>query len=303
MRTWVKVLLIIVAVLIIGGLTIFFMGTVKKGKDISSSPPPTSYAQSSSDQKDFEAKKSSSYYTVYFHAGDETNADKTLAVLNGAVTDLYQKYLGITPQNTSVYLTSTVYEYVKVAEFPGGAAKVKVGDGSAPNGKIFLYKPFDDPEKGKGVIVHEGTHAALWGFLGGGQNMENLSGFLNEGLAYHMEFVNNAGANYNPIKEIYYSNLLKQAVKTGNPPLMSLDELGQNCEGYISDGTKDGLCRGQGTFTVWYMYKNYGNDFWSKFLVDLKLTKDWAKSLESISGKNLSDLGTELDSSLKSLVK
>lgn len=307
MKTWVKILLIIVAILIVAGV-IFFLGTVKKGEDISSSPPPISPsagAVTSSDQSGFDLKRSNQYYTVYFHKGDESNADKTLAVLNDSVNNLYNKYLGITPKDTPVYLTSTVEEYVKVADFPGGGENVKVGDGSAPGGKIYLYKPFDDPDKGEGVIVHEGTHAALWNFLGGGQNMESLSGFLNEGLAYHMEYIYNAGADYKPMREIYFSDLMKKAANSGNPSLMSLDELGQNCEGYVSDSTKDGLCRGQGTFIVWYMAKNYGDpsgaeaSFWSEFLIDLKLSKDWAQSLQTISGKSITDLGTEIDSDLK----
>lgn len=303
MKPWVKVLLIVLAVVIVAGFIIFFMGTVKKGEEISTSPKPASQSSPSpatqSDQTGFDLKKSNQYYTVYYHAGDEANADKTLSLLDEAVTNLYQKYLGITPQDTHVYLTTSVEEYVKEAAFPGNAENVKVGDGSAPYGNIYVYKPYDDPGKGKGVIIHEGTHAALWEFLGGGQNMENLSGFLNEGLAYHMEYIYKSGANYDPIKEIYFADLLKQAAKTGNPSLMSLDELGQNCEGYISDQNRDGLCRGQGTFVVWYMAKNYGEDFWKKFLVDLKLSRDWAQSLQTISGKNLNDLGTDIDKSLK----
>jgi len=303
MKTWVKVLLIIVAILVLGGLAVFFLGTVKKGGKVSVLASPTSYPQSASDQTGFEAKKSSSYYTVYYHAGDEANADKTLAVLDKAVGELYQKYLGITPPNTQVYLTQTVDEYVKVADFPGGANNVQVGDGSAPNGKIYLYKPFDDPKKGEGVIVHEGTHAALWSFFGGGQGMEKLPGFLNEGLAYQIEFVYRAGANYDPLKEIYFADLLEKGIKTGEPRLMSLAELAKNCEGYISDEIKNGLCRGQGTYTVWYLVKNYGNDVWAKFLADLKTSGDWQKSLEAVSGKNISQLGQEINEQLKNMVK
>lgn len=302
MKTWVKVLLVIVAVLIIGAFSIFLFGTIKKGEDINTSPPPN-FAKSSSDVTGFEQKKSSNYYTVYYHTNDDTNADKTLDVLDKAVSSYYQKYLGITPQNTSVYLASTVDEYVQVAKFPGGAQNVQVGDGSAPEGKIYLYKPFDDPNKGRGVIVHEATHAALWGFLGGGQAMEKIPGFLNEGLAYHMEYINNAGANYDPLKEIYYSDLLTKAAKSGNPPLMSLEDLGKNCEGYISNQNLNGLCRGQGTFTVWYMQKNFGTDFWAKFLADLKTSDGWQKSLEKVTAKSSNQLGQEIDNALKDMVK
>ncbi len=315
MKTWVKVVLVVLAIVVAVGAVIFVMGTIKGKKEGSTSPSTnissSSFPVSVSDQSGFESKKSSAYYTVYFHTGDDANADKTLTVLDKAVADLFQKYLGITPQNTLVYLAQSVDEYVKIAEFPGGASNVKVGDGSAPNGKIFLYKPFDDPDKGRGVIVHEGTHAALWGFFGGpstdsgqgGQAMDKLPGFLNEGMAYNAEFIFNAGVDYDPLKEIYFADLLTRAANTGNPPLMSLDELGKNCEGYISDETRNGLCRGQGTFTVWYMAENFGADFWSKFLVDLKTSGEWQKSLEKISAKSLNDLGTAIDNSLKSLVK
>jgi len=304
MKTWVKVVLVILAIIVIAAIVIFVMGTIK-GKNEqstlpSSNPSASNYTTFASDEPGFDLMRKSLYYTAYFHKDDLTNADKTLTVLDKAVTDSYKKYYGITPQNTSVYLTQTVDEYVKVADFPGGAANVQVGDGSAPSGKIYLYKPFEDSQKGKGVIVHEGAHAALWGFFGGGEKMAKLPGFLNEGMAYHVEYINNAGADYDPSKEIYFTDLLKKAANTGNPALMSLDELGKNCEGYISDETRNGLCRGQGTFTVWYLAKNYGVDFWAKFLADLKTSGEWQKSLEKISGKSISQLGQEIDSALKS---
>lgn len=307
MKTWVKVLLVIIAIIVVAAIVIFVLGTIKGKEEASTLPAAnvtaSSYPVSASDQSGFEQKKTSPYYTVYYHTGDDTNADKTLTVLDKAVADSYKKYYAITPQNTLVYLTLSVDEYVKVADFPGGASNVSVGDGSAPSGKIYLYKPFDDPKKGAGVIVHEGSHAALWGFFGSGENMEKLPGFLNEGMAYHVEYILNAGAGYDPIEEIYFADLLKKAAKTGSPALMSLDDLGKNCEGYINEEAKNGLCRGQGTFTVWYMAKNYGEDFWARFLADLKTTGDWQKSLEKISGKTLNQLGQEIDNSLKSMLK
>lgn len=304
-KVWLIVLIIIVVVIAVAAV---FLLVLPKYKPQQSSSPKaitsaTTYPASASDQSGFELKKSSPYYTVYYHTGDDLNADKTLTVIDEAVTTLYQKYLGITPQNTQVYLTQTVEEYVKVADFPGGAANVQVGDGSAPNGKIYLYKPFEDPKKGAGVIVHEGTHAVLWGFFGGGEGMQKLPGFLNEGLAYMAEFVHNAGADFDPLKEIYFADLLEKAAKTGNPALMSLEDLAKNCEGYISDEIRNGLCRGQGTFTVWYLAENYGDNFWSKFLADLKTSGDWQKSLEKMSTKNISQIGQEIDNALKSMVK
>ncbi len=306
MKVW-KVILIILAIIIVAGLIFFFIRTAKKGGEITSSPPPKSYTQSASDQAGFEQKKSGNYYTVYYHAnehtGDDTNADKTLSLLDGAVTNLYQKYLDITPQNTQVYLAQTVDEYVKIADFPGGAANVQVGDGSAPSGKIYLYKPFDNPQKGEGVIVHEGTHAALWSFFGGGEGMAKLPGFLNEGLAYFIEFTQKSGPDFDPLKEIYFADLLRQAAKTGNPALMSLQDLGKKCEGYIGDQTLNGLCRGQGTFAIWYLEENYGENFWPRFLTDLKTSGDWQKSLEKSSTKDINQLGQEIDQALKDMVE
>jgi hypothetical protein len=297
----------IVVIIIAAAVVIFVLGIMRAKNGKSTSPKATSstttYPASASDQSGFELKKSSPYYTVYYHTGDDLNADKTLTVIDEAVTTLYQEYLGITPQNTQIYLAQTVEEYVKVADFPGGAANVQVGDGSAPNGKLYLYKLFENPQKGAGVIVHEGTHTALWGFFGGGQGMEKLPGFLNEGLAYMAEYVHKAGADFDPLKEIYFADLLKQAAKTGNPALMSLEDLGKNCEGYISDETRNGLCRGQGTFTVWYLAENYGENFWSKFLADLKTSGDWQKSLEKMTTKDMSQIGQEIDNALKDMVK
>ncbi|MCL5407231.1 MAG: hypothetical protein M1429_01925 [Patescibacteria group bacterium] len=305
MAKWVKFILIFIVIVIVGGGLILFLGGLKKGQPSSSSskPPTTTNPESSSDQTGFELKKSNTYYTVYYHTGDNTNADKTLDVLKKAVDQYYKIYYGITPQNTSVYLPLTVDEYVKIAEFPGGKENVQIGDGSAPNGKIYLYKPFDDPKKGEGVIIHEGTHAAINGFLGGGQLMDNFPGFLNEGMAYHAEYMYNAGVDYDPLREIYFADLLKKAAKTSNPPLMSLDDLGKNCQGYISNEDLNGLCRGQGTFTVWYMTKNYGQDFWGKFLTDLKTSSSWQKSLETLTTKNINQLGQEIDTALKSEIK
>lgn len=299
-KTWLIVLIIIIVV----AAAIFFLVILPKTKPSGSSPRAiTTYPATTSDQTGFEMKKTSPYYTVYYHTGDDTSADKTLTILDSAVSNLYQKYLGITPQNTPVYLAQTVDEYVKVADFPGGAANVAVGDGSAPNGKIYLYKPFDDPQKGEGVIVHEGTHAALWSFFGGGEGMAKLPGFLNEGLAYFIEFVQKSGPNFDPFKEIYFADLLRQAATTGNPALMSLDELGKNCEGFISDETRNGLCRGQGTFIVWYLADTYGENFWTRFLADLKTSTDWQKSLEKNSTKDINQLGQEIDQALKNMVK
>lgn len=303
-RTWLIVL--IIAIVIIIAAVIFLV--LPKLKSQQSNVPAsnittTTYPATASDQAGFEMKKTSPYYTVYYHTGDDANADKTLSVLDSAVTNLYQKYLGITPQNTPVYLAQTVDEYVKIADFPGGAGNVAVGDGSAPNGKIYLYKPFDDPKKGEGVIVHEGTHAALWSFFGGGEAMSKLPGFLNEGLAYFAEFVHKSGPDFDPFKEIYFADLLRKAATTGNPPLMSLDELGKNCEGFISDETRNGLCRGQGTFIVWYLADTYGENFWARFLVDLKTSGDWQKSLEKNSTKDIDQLGQEIDQALKNMVK
>ncbi|MDH4358854.1 MAG: hypothetical protein OEV37_02855 [Candidatus Berkelbacteria bacterium] len=302
MARWIKILLIVVAVIVIGGGAFLFLGTLKRGGSTSSSPKPTPSINpaSASDAAGFELKKSSAYYTVYYHTGDDANADKTLEVLGQAVDQYYKTYYGITPQNTPVYLALTVDEYVKVADFPGGKENVQIGDGSAPNGKIYLYKPFDDPQKGEGVIIHEGAHAAVYSFLGGGQLMENIPGFLNEGMAYHVEYAYNAGTDYKPLKEIYFVDLLRKAANTSTPALMSLDELGKNCEGYISDENRNGLCRGQGTFTVWHMAKNYGQDFWAKFLADIKTSNPWQKSLETLSGKSIDQLSQEINEALKS---
>lgn len=304
MSKWLKIFLISLAGLIVVAVLIFVLGTVRTGRpSSSSSKPPSSNPAASSDVSGFELKKSNNYYTVYYHTGDDTNADKTLTLLDKAVTDYYQKYYGITPQNTPIYLAKTVEEYVKIADFPGGAANVQIGDGSAPNGKIYLYKPFNDPQKGEGVIVHEGTHAAINWFLGGGQQMEKMPGFLNEGMAYNAEYIYNAGTDYDPLKEIYYTDLLKRAAKTGSPALMSLEELGKNCTGYISDSDRNGLCRGEGSFIVWYMVDKYGNDFWAKFLTELKSSDSWQASLEKISGKNINQLGQEIDDTLKTQTK
>lgn len=299
-KTWL-IILIVLAVAVIAAVIFLILPKLKSKESASpsSNANVTSFPATASDQAGFEMKKSSNYYTVYYHTGDDSNADKTLNTLDGAVTDLYQTYLGITPQNTPVYLAQTVEEYVKIADFPGGAKNVQVGDGSAPNGKIYLYKPFDDAKKGEGVIVHEGTHAALWSFFGGGQSMSKLPGFLNEGMAYNAEYIHNLGADYVPMQAIYFADLLKRAAKTGNPPLMNLEELGNNCEGYIGDETKNGLCRGQGTFTVWYMAETYGENFWTRFLVDLKAANDWQKSMEKMSLKSIGQLGQEIDDALK----
>lgn len=251
----------------------------------------------------FESEKNGSSFTAYYHPGDETNANKALAVLEQGGLNLYKKYLGLEPKDIPVYLAVTPDEYVKIADFPGGKENVEIGDGSAPNGKIYLYKPFDDTRPGKteGMIVHEGVHAAVYQYLG--QDIRYLPGFLNEGLAHYLEYVFKAGPGFNPLDQIYHSDLLVNGIKTGNPKLLSLEELAQRCDGYINDETSNFLCRGQGAYTVWYINENYGEDALGKFLTDLKQTQDWQKALSNVTGKTTSQLDKEIQDNLKSMVE
>lgn len=81
-------------------------------------------------------KKTGSGFTAYYHAGDETNANKALAVLEQAGMTLYKEYLGYEPKNIPAYLAVSVKEYVKIADFPGGESNVEIGAGSAPGVKF-----------------------------------------------------------------------------------------------------------------------------------------------------------------------
>jgi len=273
--------------------------------------PPTSqidyspgYPSSPANVAGFETKKTGSGFVVYYHPGDENNANKTLAVLEQSGLNIYKKYLGSEPKNIPVYLATTADEYVRIADFPGGKENVAIGDGSAPNGKIYLYKPFDDTRPGKteGMIIHEGVHAAIYQLLGQ-DNIRYLPGFLNEGLAHYLEYVFKAGPEFVPLDQIYHSDLLINGIKTGNPKLFSLEELAQKCDGYIGDETLNFLCRGQGTYTVWYINENYGEGASGKFLMDLKQTHDWQNALNNVTGKTTSQLGKDIDDRLKSMVE
>lgn len=263
-----------------------------------------SYPSTDAGLADFEKKKTGAYFTIYFHPIDEALANKTLNVLEQTGAPLYQKYLSVTPQNIVVYITDTADEYVKTANFPGGKQQLQIGDGSAPAGKIYLYKPFQEtfPGKTEGVIIHEGAHAVLYQFLGK-ENMSYLPGFLNEGIAHFLEYVFKAGSNFRPLDEIYHSDLLINGIKIGKPPLLDLDELGRKCEGYINEETLNFLCRSQGTFTVWFISKNYGEDFLGKFLVNLKQTQNWQQSLQKLTGKGISQLGQEVQDQLRLMVR
>lgn len=262
------------------------------------------YPKASVDITGFEKKKTGSAFVAYYHPKDEVKANKSLAVLEQAGLPLYKKYLGLEPQQIPVYLTTSLDEYVKIANFPGGRENVQVADGSAPMGKIYLYKPFDEttPGKTEGMIIHEGAHAAIFQFLGQDKT-RFLPGFLNEGLAYYLEYVFKAGPDFKPLEQIYHADLLSKGVKTGEPKILSLSELGQNCEGYISEETLNFLCRGEGTYAVWFIQKNYGENAWGNFLINLKQNQDWQKSLSDLTGKTLSELGQEILDQLKSSVK
>lgn len=266
-------------------------------------PSGKEYPESPANINGFEKKKNGANFTVYYHPGEETNANKTLAVLEQGGVDLYQKYLGLEPKNILVYLTTDADEYVKIADFPGGKGHLEAGDGSAPGGKIYLYKPFQEAGGGKsgGVIVHEGTHAVLYQFLGQ-DKIGSLPGFLNEGLAYYLEYIFKAGKNFSPLSEIYHSDLLVSGVKTGSPKLLDLAELAQKCDGYIFDETLNFLCRGQGVYSVWYINETYGDGVWGKMLTDLKQTNDWQSSLQKATGKTIGQLGQDIKSRLESMV-
>lgn len=266
-------------------------------------PPGKEYPESPADVNGFEKKKTGANFTIYYHSGEETNANKTLAVLEQGGVDLYRKYLGLEPKNILVYLTADADEYVKIANFPGGKGHLEAGDGSAPNGKIYLYKPFQETggNKSGGVIVHEGTHAVLYQFLGQ-DKIGSLPGFLNEGLAYYLEYIFKAGKNFSPLSEIYHSDLLVSGVKTGSPKLLDLAELAQKCNGYIFDETLNFLCRGQGVYSVWYINETYGDGVWGKILKDLKQTGNWQSSLQKATGKTIGQLGQDIKSRLESMV-
>lgn len=274
-------------------------------------PPPGSridysyeYPASAANVAGFEMKKTGSSFVVYYHPDDENRANKALAVLEQGGLNLYKKYLGFEPKNIPVYLAATVDEYVRIADFPGGKEHVEVGDGSAPNGKIYLYKPFEETIPGKtgGVIIHEGVHAAIYQFMGQ-DRIRYLPGFLNEGSAYYTEYVFKAGPKFVPLEQIYHPDLLVNGIKTGNPKLLSLEELAQKCDGYISEETLNFLCRGQGTYVVWYINENYGEEALGKFLVDLKQTQNWQQALSNVTGKTTSQLGQEIQDNLKSMVE
>ncbi len=295
------VIAIIVAVVIILAVGVFILISPKPGQNTSSVDYSKEYPVSSSDIAGFEMKKTGSDFFVYYHTGDDKNANKALAVLEQAGMSLYQKYLGFAIQNIPVFLTSDIDEYVRIADFPGGKANVAVGDGSAPNGKIYVYKAFQESISGKteGMLIHEGVHASIYQFLGK-EKMQFLPGFLNEGFAHYIEFVFKAGENFSPLSQIYHSDLLIQGIETGTPKILSLDELAQKCEGYISEDTLNFLCRGEGTFAIWYINKNYGEQALNNFLADLKQTPNWQTALSSSTGKTISQLGQEINDSLKS---
>jgi|GEM_PF-2033313 len=252
----------------------------------------------------FEMKKMGSSFVAYYHPGFENNANKALAVLEQGGLNLYEKYLGFEPKDIPVYLAATADEYVKIADFPGGMENVAVGDGSAPDGRIYLYKPFEEtiPGKTEGMLVHEGVHATLYQFLGS-DKIQYLPGFLNEGAAYYLEYVFKAGPEFDPLDQIYHSDLLINGIKTGNPKLLGLEELAQKCDGYISEETLNFLCRGQGTYIVWYINENYGEGALKKFLIDLKQTQNWQKALSNVTGKTTSQSEQEIQDSLKSMVE
>ncbi len=310
------VIFLVIAVIVLLALGVFFVlprfkpGSSGPGQGGKKGPVSSTkidytkeYPSSSANVKGFEQKKEGSSFTIYYHPASEKNANKSLAVLEEAGVPLYQKYIGLAGNKISVYLSTDLDEYVRVAEFPGGKENVQVGDGSAPNGQIFLYKPFEDNSgKAEGMIVHEGVHAEIYHLLGQ-TGIRYLPGFLNEGLAHFTEYVVKSGPSFDPLKEIYHSDLLVKGVKTGNPKILSLDELGQMCEGYIPDENLNFLCRGQGTYTVWYIVQNYNDDFWKKYLQDLEGTKSWQKSLENLTNKNTNALGQEILDKLTSSVR
>ncbi|HEY9206142.1 MAG TPA: hypothetical protein VIO58_09485 [Candidatus Methanoperedens sp.] len=262
------------------------------------------YLASASDISGFEMKKTGSAFVAYYHSGDETNANKALAVLEQGGLSLYKKYLGFEPKGVPVYLATSADEYVKIADFPGGKENVEVGDGSAPNGKIYLYKPFEETRSGKteGMIIHEGVHAAIFQYMGQ-DKIQYIPGFLNEGSAHYIEYVFKAGPGFDPLEQIYHSDLLINGVETGNPQLLGLDELGQKCDGYIAEETLNFLCRGQGAYTVWYINETYGNEAFGKFLGNVKQTRDWQKALNNLTGKTTSQFGQEIYDNLKSRVE
>ncbi len=304
-----KIILIILAVAVLVVLFIFLkglrfgsgQGIFKKSSKVNFSQQ---YPATEANYPGFEKKKTGTFFVVYYHPESEANANKSLAVMEQTGLPLFKTYLGFEPKKISIFLITSIDEYIQKADFPGGKENVQIGDGSVSNGNIFLYRPFEEDTSGKteGMIVHEGVHAVINQFLGE-EGRKNLPGFINEGLAHYLEYVYKDGPNFKPQEQIYHFDLLEKGIKTGEPKILSLTELGQKCDNYIFDENLNFLCRGEGTYTVWYLVKNQGENFWGKFLIDLKQNQNWQKALINLTGKSLEKLGQEIVDNLKSSLK
>src|SRR4030042_6186678 len=103
-----KIFLIILAIVILGFLFFFLRGLrfgsgqpiFKKATKIDFSKQ---YPSSDADYLGFEKKKTGTLFTIYYHPESETNANKSLAVLEQGGLPLFKKYFGLKPGQTVVF--------------------------------------------------------------------------------------------------------------------------------------------------------------------------------------------------------
>jgi hypothetical protein len=254
--------------------------------------PAVTYPFSVSEKAGFTMKKNGPHFTVYYHNDDDSDADRTLTVLEQAGVPLYQHYFGYEPSGIMILLTGSVDEYIAQSRYPGESRNVIPGSGNVRDGMIILFKPFgsDEPGHSDGMIVHEGSHAALYRYLGP-DGYSHLPDFLDEGLAHHAEYVLIKGPAYDPLATIHGADILIQSLRTGSPYMMTLDQLARRCGSY---GELSYQCRTQGTYTVWYVEQTYGNHAWAQVLATLNATHDWEESLSGVTGKTTGELGRDI---------
>jgi len=280
----------------------------------------------SSDHAVFEQNLSGPHFTVYFHTGDDADAQAVLSLLEGRAAPRIEEDLGLEPAGIPVYIATVSEEYARISGIPEEIHQQgDAGAGSVNYGTLYLYIPKgttiscpQEPralhygaksavltlfEPGTGYCSCINTKAIVWGatyatlrrnFGPGGQILPE---FFWYGLAHYEEYRTVAGPDFYPFDYAIGSNLLESSVQTGEPALMTLDQLSRRCGG--SDPTLDSLCQGEGTYAVWYLNERYGKDAARRFLADLGRTRDWQASLRNVTGKDTPELSREILESLR----
>jgi hypothetical protein len=283
------------------------------------------------DEQGFEMMTGGPHFTVFYHTGDEMDAEAILAFLEREGVPLYKKYLGIEPSGIRVYLSTDPEEYSTVSGYPGGKRTVSEGAVSVYYGRIYLFmparstlacrynNPLQSPRAGSSPPLFRpwpgsraclNTRGLIWGGAGASisQYLEDdercLPRFLREGIGRYVEYAFLSGQAARPRNRSADTLSSIYALQPGGTPaLMNSDQLERRCSGYTNDEHLENLCREVAVYAVSYISERYGQQTMISFLPELKKTHDWKTALRQVTGQDSGTLWRDIAGSLNTALR